>query len=1309
VKDVVEAALKLDLADRSNFVRDASGDDLALRDEALKLLEDLHERRVGTSGAMPSDSALLDEVLAETADVPSPARRQSREFAGTARFDVRRRLGSGGFGTVYEAFDREQQHMVALKVLRQTDPAFLYRFKREFRALVDIRHPNLIQLYELFCEDEVWFFTMEFVPGVNFLRYVERQQTDDREDSSGAHWSTKEFVYPPPRTPCNLERLREALHHLSEGVLALHARGIVHRDIKPANVLVPADGRVRLLDFGLVHEIEMGGAHSLMLAGTPGYMAPERLALRPADTSSDWYSVGVMMFQALTGALPANHERSGPGWPTSVLSRIADVPADLQQLCTELLHPDATKRPTGPEVLGRFDLPAQPRPAVPSGTGRHVLVGREAELTRLTGLVDLTRKGRTVVLNLCGQSGIGKSALLRSFRRRLTRLDPDAVMLIGRCHESESVPFKALDDLVDRLSQYLKSLRPSEAEVLTPRDAPSLIRMFPVLAQVEPIARGRRSDVVDAEELRHRAFGSLHDLLARLAERRTLVLAIDDLQWGDLDSVAFLRTLLAGANPPSLLLVATYRSEDVASSPFLTRWRKDLADSRAVTVVDLELGELSDADSHQLASQLLKSHAGIIEPDAAHSVVRESGGSPFVIEHLVRSIRWDRAGSRIGNIRDAVHDGLSELPDRTRRLLETLAIAGQPLPESLACAAAEWGVRDRPALLTLVSQHFVRVRGTTASRELEIYHDRLRKTIVAAMDVATRQHRHLQIAMVLERDATADPAAVSTHWREAGHPDRASAYAAAAGDRASDALAFERAADWYRLALETRAWPQPQALELQRKLAAALALAGRGQAAADVYLKAAATSGTGDRAELQRLAADQLVRSGYVEEGLAILERLARELGVWVGSKPWQTILSIVWHRARAAMPAFGTARQPATDPADRRLTILEVFWSIFIGLADDPIRAMDFHARHMLLAARVGDPKHVALALAVEATSRTALSARDVAVNRERIAKARAICPAQSPEALGFIATSETLCAQLTGNWSRASQLAEQTERFLSEQCTGVAWERATTSALRMDAAFQKGDWAWLSQYGQQYIRRLDDARARRDVHAVGTAMLEGTLRFLVADQPVEAEQWVRDTLTVLPSDRYTTQHLWALAQHVSIALYMGDGHRAWTLVEAAWPRLTKSQFLWVEHAAIVALQIRSNAAIGAAALNRDAPSHIREALKCARRLARKNARWATAQSLLTRASAAGIRGERQQALDFLQRAESEFRACQMAQFVAVCQYRRGTMTGGDEGQAALAAAGAWAASQHVVNAAGVFNMLAPGIWEPDASKSEG
>src|SRR5262249_55526270 len=94
------------------------------------------------------------------------------EFSGTERFEIRRRLGVGAYGVVYEAFDRGRETVVALKTLRPGNVEALYRLKREFRALADISHPNLATLYELLTESEQWFFTMELVHGSNFLQYV---------------------------------------------------------------------------------------------------------------------------------------------------------------------------------------------------------------------------------------------------------------------------------------------------------------------------------------------------------------------------------------------------------------------------------------------------------------------------------------------------------------------------------------------------------------------------------------------------------------------------------------------------------------------------------------------------------------------------------------------------------------------------------------------------------------------------------------------------------------------------------------------------------------------------------------------------------------------------------------------------------------------------------------------------------------------------------------------------------------------------------------------------------------------------------
>src|SRR5512132_2971510 len=235
------------------------------------------------------------------------------DFRGTARFSIERRLGSGGFGVVYRAFDHKRNATVALKALRQVDSDGLYRFKQEFRSLVDLSHPNLIALYELLSEGDQWFFTMELIEGVSLLDHVRGARTEGRAVPSRGHSFEATLRDPPNRSgagpersgrqapsnpsgqppPCDADgygRLRSDLLQLADGLQALHAVGKLHRDIKPSNVLVTSEGRVVLLDFGLVFDLGPEQRRSLNLVGTPAYMSPEQSRGIALSEASDWYS-----------------------------------------------------------------------------------------------------------------------------------------------------------------------------------------------------------------------------------------------------------------------------------------------------------------------------------------------------------------------------------------------------------------------------------------------------------------------------------------------------------------------------------------------------------------------------------------------------------------------------------------------------------------------------------------------------------------------------------------------------------------------------------------------------------------------------------------------------------------------------------------------------------------------------------------------------------------------------------------------------------------------------------------------------------
>lgn len=736
------------------------------------------------------------------------------------RYVLEKKLGKGGMGEVWLAKDTLLNRPVAVKFLQTTDnPMYKDLFLSEARTLASLQHPNITLIYDaVFDEAESRFYIMmEYVEGKTLAELL--------QETSG---------------PLPLETIFNITAGILQALDYAHQKGVVHRDIKPENIVIQ-DSQIKLTDFGLATLMSiLTPEENQYIFGTPAYMSPEHILGEGIDGRADLYSVGVTLFEMLTGGerpfkqkdrrklLAAQIEEE----PPSVRQFAPTVPLVLEQVITKLLakHPDDRYESAGAllDVFNAFrarykfsqryvhliNLDASPP------------VGRAGELKKIEAIWAKTQQaGAPHLLVVRGEMGIGKSRLIGEFLGNHV-VDKGLVAAVGRCDEvgAPYTPFveilaavfdrglvkqATLEKQIDRILEQMPGLasllnieQPARPKTEKPRAQSS--GLWKTLGDRVPSSV---SD--DSSQSQWQFFSTVSAILAELGPA---VVFLDEAAFLDESSVALINFLVKQGQTP-LLFIAECRDEG-SPIPWLEKFSADEAE--VITLLPLPRPAIKEVLAGLMDGPVSEAVVNIVE--------KRGRGNPFQIEEITRQMMelGHFFRSEEGEWR---YKPPSEAPDLSQELIsphlshaftrrleklaqenrEALAIAAliEPGPEFEAdiwlALLDESQKTVAQAALDEAVQH--RLLRATGSNRYVFRPADIATALAATLDPAKQNTLHRRVAeLLIEKQG--DPIIIGHHYEQAGLATESARYLEAAGARAMAANAINQAIDCYSRAVE---------------------------------------------------------------------------------------------------------------------------------------------------------------------------------------------------------------------------------------------------------------------------------------------------------------------------------------------------------------------------------------------------------------------------------------------------------------------------------------------------------------------------
>ncbi len=855
-----------------------------------------------------------------------------------------RQLGKGGMGNVYSAIDLRSTAHVAVKVMRHLDSWSIYRFVEEFSWLSQLNHPHLVKLYDAFSEGDTRYFSMEQVEGLTIRNWFQTLSPNDM-----SRWNM----------------LRQVLAETASAIRFLHDCDVIHRDVKPSNLMITPGRRAMLLDLGLAMRAGKSTAGLQLvdgskIVGTIQYLPPEALRGESQTFASDWYSFGVLIYETMTNSFPPisvdpknkDLELRYQLNEEVLRAKLEGFPDDLIGLCIDLLSVEPRSRPLGNEIIQR--LGAEDSQAL-SFAADTTCLGRDEVLDEITHSFHHSAALGELIL-LRGESGIGKTTVLKHWTRTQKLNDESTLLLHISCHLQDHTPLRALNLLAQQLVTLLPDLPRELWEDLTTSEGAEIVYGFPQMQQLIGVQPRQKDPSIGVQELAARRAAGLHALLywlRELSKRRSVIIVIDDAQWADADSGRLLSQLFNAANGfQGLLLIADQGPK--VKSPLVDSMLVALASLDRPVVQQLELKPLEKSVCAALLEKWSTAVGVQLAPPIYTDLTRRSGGNPFLLREVLSAyvyhvshfalddeawLKTARNQGRGGHLRSR----FSLLPISMERVLQYLAIADEPLGfHQLHTVSRVLPHELLPLINYLASQGWIRINGASLDSELEIAHDRFRDVVLDSMPDDRIYRRHYRLARTLSSEAPPPWSRIAHHyWKANRFREAAACYMEAARISARSSAHIE--ALWF---LERAFHPNADRSAIERRNALRLqadcfAASGQSSEAIESYRALANSSENKDESHLLTcLMGEQWIAQGKLREGIECLSGALMDLGVTadVGSS-WFSSMRL-WMEARQLSSSLSGIRKApreyepfsATEQCLNRFGTALVFLNIGLG-----------------------------------------------------------------------------------------------------------------------------------------------------------------------------------------------------------------------------------------------------------------------------------------------------------------------------------------------------------------------------------------